>query len=188
VKSKRLIELLQKEDPSGELDVTVENEDIFSIDVLEGYWDGCYEILERDETKQCYNVTGAQYRSDGTKLRIRTLGIYDALLNNPNLPVKVVDIFNEKRMEDRISTMREDVRNIIEELDQQIFYKVMNKIKDGHRIFQKKEDKVGVFFVMFWDKNDKKRLVSGECKTILKSGFFKHFDHDDKLIEWKLSF
>ena len=79
MKTKKLIELLQKEDPSGELEVCVGNEDIFSLETMPAYWDGVLEILDRDWSCEYYNVIGATYTSSGKKLNIRTLGIGDAI-------------------------------------------------------------------------------------------------------------
>lgn len=76
MKSKDLIALLQKEDPTGETEVVMDDgRDIFFLESLPGYWDGCYTTLIRDPSKKpYYDIVGAKYRSDGRKIKIRAMG------------------------------------------------------------------------------------------------------------------
>jgi hypothetical protein len=87
MKTKTLIELLQKADPTGEEEVCVGNVDIHFVDVLPAYWDGNLQVLERDENKKYYNIIGAKYRRSGSKIVINTLSIADAICNDVDLPV-----------------------------------------------------------------------------------------------------
>jgi len=109
MKTSELIRLLNELDPNGNNDVVIDNIDILNIELKDSYWDGCKQILIRDPNNtKCYNIIGAEFRSDGTKLNIRTLSIKDALLNNPNLPVKVVDTFIKKTMQETIDKWRKE--------------------------------------------------------------------------------
>jgi hypothetical protein len=200
MKSSKLIELLQKEDPTGDGEVCISgsegNADIFNLEWKAGYWDGAYQVLKRNWASEYYNVIGAEYRSDGDKLCIRPMTIEDALLNDPELPIEVFDDFCQKKMADEVASWREVMRKIKDEINDHMFFKVMEKLKEGHRIFQNKEDPIGKYFVMYWDIKDKSgilndktkwcRLVSGECGIVLKSGFFKHVERE-KNIEWVFS-
>jgi hypothetical protein len=120
MKTKKLIELLQAEDPSGECEVCVGNTDIFFVECKPAYWDGCLEVLDRDESKQCYNVIGATYTSEGAKLNIVTHSIYDAMIDNVELPVKVIDTFVEKRMQKRVDAWRAEAKQINEEVQKDL--------------------------------------------------------------------
>ena len=51
MKSKELIRLLQEEDPSGEVEVCVQNFDILGIHTEPAYWDGSLQVLMRDASK-----------------------------------------------------------------------------------------------------------------------------------------
>lgn len=113
MKTSELIRLLNELDPNGDGDVVIDNIDIFCIDRIESYWDGCKQILVRNYDLQHYNVIGAEFRSDGTKLNIKTLSIKDAMLNNPDLPVKVVDTFCHPTMQKKIDEWREEAKTII---------------------------------------------------------------------------
>lgn len=119
MKTKKLIELLQKEDPSGEGEVLIPTEDgnvdIHFIDTVEGYWDGSKQIMVRD--KENDSIIGAEYRSDGMKIRILTMGIRDALLDNPDLPIKVVDNFVEKKMQKWVDDTRKEIKDIWEKVN-----------------------------------------------------------------------
>ena len=116
MKTKDLIKLLNEVDPSGEMDCVVNNVDIFTAYGVVSYWDGCKQLLIRDETKDCYNVVGAEYRSDGWKVQIETMSISDAMLNNDDLPVKVVDTFVHKQMQERVDKWRQEMKDIHEQV------------------------------------------------------------------------
>jgi hypothetical protein len=194
MKSKKLIELLQKEDPSGEGEVCVMTEDgnvdIFHLEWKEGYWDGPYQVLKRDWSSEYYNVIGAHYRNDGAKLCLRPLSIEDALLDDEELPVEITDIAVEKRLADQVGSWREEMRKIKEKVEDPFFLQVMKKIKEGNRVLQRKEDKIGHFHVMHWNQikfekygGKKYPLNQGECGVIINSGFFKPVEKED-CIEW----
>lgn len=114
MKVKKLIELLQKFDDDGEVCIATEdgNVDIFHLEEMAGYWDGAYQVLERDWTNEFYNVTGAKYRSDGSKIVIKPMGIEDALLDNIDLPIEVIDKFVNKRMQKQVDAWRKEAKDI----------------------------------------------------------------------------
>lgn len=88
MKSKDIIAKLQELDPSGEIEVFVDNMDIFTIHKDFSCWDGCPTLLLRDESKKPYydiigwNKTGNI--PEGMKINFRILNEYDILLNNPD--------------------------------------------------------------------------------------------------------
>jgi len=88
MKTKEVIRLLQKADPTGEEEVSVGNQDVYDVAREPAYWDGCLQVLQRDESLNCYNVIGAKYTSEGVKIVISPLGIDRALWENPDLPVE----------------------------------------------------------------------------------------------------
>lgn len=112
MKTKDLIKLLQEADPTGELDCVVGNEDIFDVWVEPAYWDGCKQLLVRDTSLKGYNIVGAEYRSDGEKVQIQTMNIMEAMLDNPDLPVTVVDNFVDKHMQATVDAWRTEIREI----------------------------------------------------------------------------
>ena len=113
MKTKNLIKLLQEVDPSGEMDCVVNNIDIFTAYGVVSYWDGSKQLLVRDESKKpYYDVVGAEYRSDGWKVQIETMSIKNAMLDNPDLPVKVVDEFVHKQMQERVDKWRQEIKDI----------------------------------------------------------------------------
>ncbi len=76
MKSKRLIELLQEIDPSGETEVCIGNVDIDCIVNMPAYWDGSLQVLQRNEND---DIIGAKYVRTGEKLQIYPLSISDAI-------------------------------------------------------------------------------------------------------------
>ena len=89
MKTKELIRQLQEADPSGELECCVNNADIHFVNVEPAYYDGCLQVLKRDESKSpYYNICGAKYTSVGDKVVIRPLSICDAVFEQQDLPVE----------------------------------------------------------------------------------------------------
>ena len=189
MKTKKLIELLQKADPEGTGEVCIPtqegNVDIFNLEWKEGYWDGPYQVLIRDWDNPYYNVVGAELRSDGNKLCIKTISIEDALLSDPDLPVKIVDIAVHKTLQDRVSRWRDETKEIHKKQDNRCLVEVLNQVKTGKKIIQNKKDKIGLYNVMYYLFDNKKdQLNQGSCGAVLKSGFFKPVEKDD-FIEWE---
>jgi hypothetical protein len=106
MKTKTLIKLLQEADPTGEEEVCVGNQDILCVEQEPAYYDGCLQVLERDESKECYNVTGVRYVRDGNKISITPYGVVDAIWDNPEVPVDCIGI---ERYEEKVAKTRADV-------------------------------------------------------------------------------
>ena len=87
MKTKELIRQLNEADPSGEEEVCVGNTDIHFADRWPAYYDGCLQVLKRDESNPCYNITGAEIRGEGVKVQIHTLSIKNAILEDPDMEV-----------------------------------------------------------------------------------------------------
>jgi len=113
-----LIKELQKADPTGNLPVCMENEDILCVYGSPAYFDGCLQQLVRDESNPYYNIIGAQIIASGDKINIKTHSIEWALLDNPELPIELVGMSEdgEKRDQARIDKWRQEAKEIKEEL------------------------------------------------------------------------
>lgn len=94
MKTKKLIELLQAADATGELECCVGNVDIHFVSQEPAYYDGRLEILIRDENIRYYNVIGAKITGRGRKIQIHTLSIEDAMIDDPDLPVDLSECSN----------------------------------------------------------------------------------------------
>lgn len=51
MKTKDLIKLLMEEDPTGEIECCIDNQDIEEISWESAYYDGCLQIVKRDENE-----------------------------------------------------------------------------------------------------------------------------------------
>ena len=126
---------LQEVDPTGEVDVCIAtsegNIDIHFAEQIEGYRDGPYQILERDESIDCYNVVGATYTNIGWKVLIRTCSIQNMLIDNPKLPVTIIG--NDKtRMLKNVDMWKNEANNLNEKYDETLI-----RIEEKNRISQK---------------------------------------------------
>lgn len=99
MKAKELIRQLQEADPSGELEVCVDNLDINFISTEPAYWDGKQQVIIRDQSNGRGRVIGAKIASKGSKVQIRTLSIHEAIWANPELPVDYSDLSPEQAEE-----------------------------------------------------------------------------------------
>jgi hypothetical protein len=95
MKTKDLIAELQEADPSGELEVCVENVDIFTVTTEPAYWDGRLQVLKRDEAKKpYYDVVGGKYTSKGSKVVISPMSITDLLWSDPDAEIDYSEVGN----------------------------------------------------------------------------------------------
>lgn len=81
MKTKRLIELLQAADPSGEEDVSVGNIDIVDVYSEAAFYDGAQQVYLWNDKNQ---ITGVKYHRDGTKIVIYALPLSDVLWDRPH--------------------------------------------------------------------------------------------------------
>lgn len=121
MKTKELVRQLQKEDPSGELEVCVDNIDILHVSREPAYYDGCQEILIRDVNTKCYDIVGVKITSKGTKIKIHPLSIEDAIFEDPGLPVEIdTDFTNEESNQWRrnnVKKWRQEAIKVLEEIE-----------------------------------------------------------------------
>lgn len=87
MKTRDLVAMLERADPTGELQVCVGGHDIHFADAVPGHFDGTYEVLVRDPGRRGYDIVGAEIRSSGMKIVLRTLPVELALLDDPAMPV-----------------------------------------------------------------------------------------------------
>lgn len=126
MKSKELIRLLQEQDPSGEIEVCVNNADIYFLSNESAYWDGSLQVLTRDHSKDpYYNLTGGKYVRSGRKIQIYTTSIRDVLWENPYTAVidysEISEVYREQtRLAD--DKIREASRDCDKRCEMDIFF------------------------------------------------------------------
>lgn len=79
MKTKELIELLQKYDPSGEIEIVVDGAPIYFCEKGEAYWDGPLSLLIQDKNNKYFNIEGYKYTDQGIKLNLRTMDLESVL-------------------------------------------------------------------------------------------------------------
>lgn len=98
MKTKELIRQLQEADPTGEEQACVNNVDIHYVDTEPAYYDGALQVLDRDESVQCYNIIGARYVRSGKKVVIHPLSIHDAICNDSDLKIDYSDLSPDRQV------------------------------------------------------------------------------------------
>jgi hypothetical protein len=128
MKTKDLIKILQESDPSGELQVCIDNKDIHYIIGVPAYYDGCAEVLIHDDKD---NLIGAKYISDGTKIQIKPLSIQDAIFNEEELTVEYETQYARNHYEKHVEKYREQAIDIKEKAECSLFLEYLkNKLGD----------------------------------------------------------
>ena len=125
MKTKELIEALQKEDPEGEMEVVSHcNAAIHFICAQPDYYDGPVQELVRDESEKThYNIVGVKFRGMGktSKIRINILNYVDALSNDADLPIDTSELseLTKRHCDKNISEWREIFKKIDEEIEEE---------------------------------------------------------------------
>jgi hypothetical protein len=96
MKTKVLIEQLQKSDPTGELECCVGNGDIWGLEVKSSYWDGKLQVFQFNENNQ---PISAKRVSKGDKLDIRPIYISEVIGEYPGFVVEYESEEDRKRYE-----------------------------------------------------------------------------------------
>lgn len=121
MKTKELIKRLQEADPDGETEVCVGNEDILFVAKEPAYYDGCFQVLNRDPAKApYYNVVGIEIRGNGNKIVIHPHGLDWALLDHPEMPVSFDGKYSAEHYSDSVEKLREKYRQLNKELEDDV--------------------------------------------------------------------
>ena len=75
MKTKELIKMLQKEDPTGEAEVVVGNQPITHIEFAPGFYDGAFWTAEENN----YNIQSITLNSNSNKIQLRFKDCIDLL-------------------------------------------------------------------------------------------------------------
>ena len=114
MKTKELIRRLQEEDPNGETEVTVNGADIYFLETLPGYYDGCFPVLIHDPklVDKCYSIIGVEIRGGGLKVRLNTMDLRDVLLDHPEAEVRYDGEYAERHCKDRVEKIRQEMKDL----------------------------------------------------------------------------
>ncbi len=121
MKSSEVIKLLQELDPTGEVEVSVGNVDIMDIGLLPAYYDGCLQVLKKDLAKECYNIIGLEFKSEGSKIVISPYDIEDYILDHHGRLDKLNIIFDHEPNQwhlDRIEEHKKKATELHEKLEE----------------------------------------------------------------------
>ena len=115
MKSSEIIKKIQEIDPTGEMEVCIENEDIFMIQQKPAYWNGRLQRLIWNENR----ITGAEILQTGNKICITPLGIEELVYTYPDIPINLSDLAPQTRKSwlDSITQWRETARKLEKEVN-----------------------------------------------------------------------
>lgn len=148
MKTKDLITKLHEADPSGELEVSVENIDIHSVETLPCYYNGCQQKLIYDENlKPYYSIIGGKYLGKDTKVVITLVTFEDAILCDEDFSIDYSEVpdsmkshyqklNDEFRLEVKNVNIRQDKDLFIEYVQDKLDLKFKNDYKT-HNLIEK---------------------------------------------------
>lgn len=187
MKTKEVIKLLQEEDPSGELECCVGNADIYYIETLPCYYDGCQQVLIRDPNNKYYNVIGAKFIGHGTKINIRTLSISDAIFNDENLPVEYDADYSKRHYEKWVDRQKEQAKEIKEDVEKRTFIEYCkNRFSKEDEMFDFSdiEESAGKFYDEQMSYKDKMPDDIKNLKIKTDYGFCYGSHNDKRFAQW----
>ena len=153
MKTKELIKRLQEADPSGEEEVTVGNTDIMFVQNLPSYYDGCQQVLIRDEKEKYYNVVGGKVRANDRKITINLHSLKDAIYENPELPIEYDSWHSNSSYKKSHKNTRKLARDIDYKLGLENFITFVK-----NRVPAMMEEKINKSAKEFYDRNFKNKF------------------------------
>jgi len=121
MKTRELIEALQLEDPSGELEVIAGGTPIYFASRQPAYYDGPLQMLIHDESKRpYYSIVGYKVTQHGEKVRLHLMGLDECMLDEQSIPVDLTELGEYQRgsWEKRVAELREQMREIHESVNE----------------------------------------------------------------------
>jgi hypothetical protein len=185
--TREFIEMLKKEDPSGNLHVRVGDGIPIYAETKQGYWDGAYQYFDLDG-KLVISVKG--YKVD-----IHTVDYEDFIADNhgdySNIRFEGFDTYCEqdsaiKRYTDKFEKISKDWKSFEQRLLEEFTFKVISKLNDGWK-FRETKEKINWGPPGEFVKDDKvEKMCCGDFGVIRQTNFFESYDEDEKYRFWRL--
>lgn len=181
MKTKELIEILQKADPSGECHVRVAGGMPWFAERKEGYWDGMYTYIEGDKLI---------YSTEGQKVDLHIMELEDWVERyRKNWEDKIEFRLGYLDPSDKIEAVKKDARefaeymNELEEsMDERFLEEMKEKLQNGWKIVDYSEDgKINPTKIFFEKGLKREQFIIGYIRLLSKG----HFKKEGK--EWMLA-
>lgn len=117
MKTKELIELLQKEDPSGEIECCVDNSPIMFISCQPAYYDGTLRKLILDENG---SVVGIKFITSGSKIRLQLYDYDDLIADDPDAIIDFTECSNPRSYKEIVDKQRSESREVHAQINEKI--------------------------------------------------------------------
>jgi O-glycosyl hydrolase len=152
--SKDLIKKLQEIDPDGNKRVCCDGDAILFLEDLPGYFDGCFCYFDEHE----YFPEKLYMDDKNDKIVIHSMDVEEFIFNvvGDLSKIDMTNIGNKKNYLSWMKKKSEEIKKMHKDILDGHLPEVLNKIKNGYTIVQDKKDKIGMFNVMFYKKDDKK--------------------------------
>lgn len=155
--------------------------------VLPAYYDGCYVKLKQDHSRNDYNIIGAKIESEGDKVKLDFIDAESLAWEHEDDDDFFEYTEHSASWKDTIESNKKRAIEVKKELLDKSTHEVLERIKDGTKIIQSKNDPIGHYNVMSYleESGCQERMMQGHCGAVLKSGFFNHIEKED-YIYWEL--
>ena len=195
MKTKDFIKILQKEDPTGEGYLRLEEGPILFAEQKEGYWDGPYSYIEKGEDGKPIWVETTK----GYKIDIHCMDLYDFAERfdgdweemKKHIRVEYTyldDGEREKSFLDLAKKECDEYKAMKDEFYEDGYKSMVENAKKGWTWFQDKrvdgDDKPNWYLYYYWKVYNEKGKKEGSCirntESVLKSGDWEKVDNEKK--------
>lgn len=201
MKTKDFIKLLQKEDPTGEGYIRINNGPITSVVKKEGYWDGPYSYIEKQEDgKPIWVETTRGYKIDVYTINLwdfaeRFQGDWEEMKKHIRIEYDYLDDGEKEQAFLKLAKQEcIDYKKMSSKLYEASYKEMVENAKKGWRWFQNKkvdkEQKPNLHTYYTWKiynekkKNQGSNIYQTEC--VIKSGDWQKVDNGREIgyFEW----
>ncbi len=169
MKSKDFIAMIQKEDPSGEYHIRVGGETPTYAECKPGYWDGPYSYIEDGKLI---------ISTKGNKIDIGTTDFEDWIWdhNGDYSDIKLDLTYLKDKTEEytkKFEKISQEYKRCNDQLMKGSIIDVIDKVKDGWRIYQNKGRTIGHYNSMHYRKGfERDTMTQGATHAVIDSGYF----------------
>jgi hypothetical protein len=185
MKTKDFIEMLQKEDPTGECHVRLPGGIPWFAERKEGYWDGPYQFIDEDGN---FVISIKENKVD-----INVLELEDFIWENKGDYSKIKFEFDgyvekEKHIQEyieRFEKIAEEYKRFHQQSLEHHTFQVLKKLNEGWKI---REEKIGSkkYMMDYVFESGTERMCIGDCQAVHETELFESYDETAIERFWRL--
>ena len=171
MKTKDFIEMLQKEDPSGEGYVRINGGAIYWCEAKEGYWDGAYEYY--DNENKTWHTSSSGYKIDVHTITWEDI-VWEEKGNMDKIKKRLKPDYSrysrkkeyERNFWKKVKEEAVEAKTFFNKLHKEMYDRVMDKFNSGYTFWTLNNDKLMIYNGAKWKKGLKRdSAIAGEMQV-----------------------